>query len=360
VVLIDRGKYEHDNLMTQDIVPADVNKPKAEVQARRLRRNNPRLYVEAIVDDAKNVPLGKFKGDVILGGLDSKRARQIVTQKAWQLGVPYVDAGVNGEGMLARVSVYYPGRENPCYECSFFPEDYETAEQDYPCFGNKNGEREADPPATGASSSLGALSASLLAIQCQKMLGGSHSSDRSGHELVLDASGAQLYSTRLVYNSGCQMPEHHNDPIETTEVCSGTTTIGQLVAPAVDGTRLRVVGQEFVIQLTCSKCGDRRSFLRLKASLRPAHRHRCRRCAGDLVVTGFGSAGHIDVCTLSPRALDRTLHSIGLREGDVLQMETAGGGGRFVEVNSDANSSTAQHADTRPRQSKVAPARRHA
>ena len=94
VMLIDRDRYERKNLNSQDITRADLDRPKAVVQAERLGAIHPAIKTEAVVDDVMNVPLGKLRGLVILGCLDNNAARQYVSEVAWHLGVPFIDAGV--------------------------------------------------------------------------------------------------------------------------------------------------------------------------------------------------------------------------------------------------------------------------
>lgn len=76
LTLVDRDVYDESNLFSQDITAADVGHPKATVQAERLRRINPALCVEAVLDDIEHVPLGALRADVLVACLDSRRARQ--------------------------------------------------------------------------------------------------------------------------------------------------------------------------------------------------------------------------------------------------------------------------------------------
>ena len=62
VVLIDRDAYEPANLTSQDITPRDIGRPKALVQARRLRAINPALEVAAVVGAVEDQPLGLLRG----------------------------------------------------------------------------------------------------------------------------------------------------------------------------------------------------------------------------------------------------------------------------------------------------------
>ena len=185
VTLIDRDVYEARNVYAQDITPRDVGKPKAVVQARRLRRIRPSLHVEAISDAVERIPMGTLRSDVILSCLDSRISRQQVSQFAWRLGIPLIDAGVEAGGLLARVNVYVPGRDTPCLECAWDDRDYDALEQTYPCLGH------AEVAATNAPSSLGSLAASLQAIECLKLLDGRADQAVVGKQVLLGRDSSQ-------------------------------------------------------------------------------------------------------------------------------------------------------------------------
>src|SRR5205814_1582034 len=95
--LVDRDVVEGKNLAAQDYRPEGVGRFKSDAQAERLRARFPRLTVESYPVDLEDLPLGVAAVDLILGGLDSRRARQVlVGEIAWPLGVPVVDGGVGG------------------------------------------------------------------------------------------------------------------------------------------------------------------------------------------------------------------------------------------------------------------------
>ena len=132
VVLIDKDRFEESNLAGQDITREDVGKPKVEAIGRRLRRVNPQLKVVTIVAAVEDLPLGFLCGDVLLGCLDSRRTRLYLAENAWALGVPYVDAGVQTDSLLARVSVFTPGRNAPCFQCGWGQADYDVVRNGVP------------------------------------------------------------------------------------------------------------------------------------------------------------------------------------------------------------------------------------
>jgi molybdopterin/thiamine biosynthesis adenylyltransferase len=168
VRIVDRDTVEARNLKTQDFRPEEVGRAKAEVLAEHLRACFPDVTSEAYVGDLEDLPLGLFDVDVLLGGLDSRRARQVlISEMAWPLGIPVVDGGV-GEGLIGRVQVFQPGPETACLECTWGQNDYRELAAEYPC----NPGESAQAPATISTAFLGNLVGSLMACECLRLLGG--------------------------------------------------------------------------------------------------------------------------------------------------------------------------------------------
>ncbi|MEK6409093.1 MAG: ThiF family adenylyltransferase [Acidobacteriota bacterium] len=320
VALIDRDIYESSNLQTQDITPNDVGNRKAVVQARRLKRINPRLRVQAIADAVERVPLGKLRADVVLSCLDSRIARQRVNQFAWRLGVPLIDAGVEVGGLLARVNVYVPGPDTPCLECAWDDRDYDALEQTYACLGVTS-----SVPATNAPSSLGALAASLQAIECQKLLTGQIDRAAISKQVLIDASYHKHYVTAFSRNPNCRFTGHEVWQIERLDRSIDEISLEQALnlvpaAAGENGSGLRVEGKPFVKRLTCPGCGETRSLLRLECSLSDRQR-KCGRCGQRMIATGFDLLERLNAATVSRNALARSLRSLGLRPGDVFSID---------------------------------------
>ncbi len=318
ITLVDHDVYEPDNIQSQDILPGDVGKPKALVQARRLRRIDPRKQVDAIVDSIENIPAGRLQSDLVLTGLDSMRARLVVNERARFLGIPWIDAGVDGEGLLVRINIYAPGREQPCAECGFSDRDYEIVEQVYPCSPSTG-----KPPATGAPSSVGGLAASLLAIECRKVLARDNGGG-AGTQILWNLATHHYYVGRRTVNPDCRLA--HDDPLRDVErkPCRHETTLEQLIAshPDTPGTTLRVIGQTFVTRLTCTRCGSGRRLRRLKVALR-AQPYTCIPCGGQMVATGFDTTEELEAASFSPSFRRRSLRSLGVREGDIVRVGSA-------------------------------------
>ncbi|HXF39881.1 MAG TPA: ThiF family adenylyltransferase [Blastocatellia bacterium] len=326
VTLIDRDVYEAKNLWSQDISPGDVGKRKVGIQARRLRRINHELKVETIFDAVERVPLGKIFADVILACLDSRIARQHVSQFAWRLGVPLIDAGVEPTSLLARINVYVPGADRPCLECAWDDRDYDALEHTYPCARGAS-----KVAATNAPSSLGALAASLQAIECEKLLRGEFENVAVSKQVLIDAANHKHYVTAFRRNPNCRFAAHRIWNITKLHGSASRISVAEVLAlvPAGAGNNgslaLRIEGKPFVKRLTCSACGDTRSLLRLECSLAESDRL-CTRCGAPALAAGFDLVEELSARTLEDeRLLNRSLRRLGFRNGEVFSIVESDG-----------------------------------
>ena len=96
--------------------------------------------------------------------------------------------GVLGASLLGRVTRYLPGEELPCLECRWDDADYAALEQTYPCDAN-------GPAPTTAPSTLGALVAALMAIDCRKLLAGEEGAPPPGTGNLAPWDGLQSFGT---------------------------------------------------------------------------------------------------------------------------------------------------------------------
>jgi molybdopterin/thiamine biosynthesis adenylyltransferase len=320
VTLIDPDVYETANLLTQDITPSDVGRRKALVQANRLSRINPRLRVTAIAEAVERVPLGLLRACVILACLDSRRSRAYVNQAAWRLGVPWIDTGVEASSLLARVNVYVPTAASACLECGWDEQDYRMLEQAYPCQGFNEATF-----STNAPSSLGALAASLQALECAKVLSGQLEQAAIGQQVLVDAAHHKHYVTNYRRNPVCRFYGHETWSIKKLHggACELTVRqaieLGKSIAHAGGSKGLRVEGNPFVRRLTCTGCGQTRRLLRLQSRLR-ATDERCARCGQRMVASGRDLSERLEMTSLPEKVLARALHSLGFRLGDVFSV----------------------------------------
>jgi molybdopterin/thiamine biosynthesis adenylyltransferase len=358
LTLFDRDLYEAKNIVSQDIGTAAVGRLKALVQAERLCQINPYLRVEAVVGDIEDVPLGLLRADVLLACLDSRRARQAVNQAAWRLGIPWIDAGVRTDDLLARVNVYLPGFHHACMECAWSQRDYEVIEQTYPCA--------SDAPltaGTNAPAGLGALAAALQVLECQKLCAGEWERLAVDKQVLVGAARHTHCVTRFRRNAACRFDHAawHIEPLDqhaedlsvgaAFALLATPTPLPFLATDAVEGRTekwpaLRLEGQVFVKKLTCPRCGDTRELpWRLSGRLGPDQH--CARCGRRRLATAFDVVEWLRPTDLPSAALAQPLHSLGFRTADVLTVRDAKGARHFqLGVTDRAQDAAVEALDT--------------
>jgi adenylyltransferase/sulfurtransferase len=128
IVIIDFDTIEYSNL-TRSVLfrPEDADKGfhKAEIAAKRLREINPTIHVEAICGDlATEVGLGIYRRmDVVIGCLDSLRARILLNRLCFRVGKVWIEGGIGDlEGQVTAYQLH-----KNCYECSLSDEENSEA-----------------------------------------------------------------------------------------------------------------------------------------------------------------------------------------------------------------------------------------
>jgi molybdopterin/thiamine biosynthesis adenylyltransferase len=288
--LVDRDIVEEKNLAQQDYGPQDVGSGKAEALARRLAGQFPQLQVEPFVADLEDVPLSAFRADVLLGALDSRRARQIlVSERGWPLGVPVIDGGV-GEGLVGRVQMIRPGETTACLECAWSGADYRHLAAEYPC-------RPGEPvttPSTMAPACVGAVVAGIMAARFLAFMAGEAPTE--SHEIAFDLRHNRFLGSRLRRSPRCRF-DHQVVP--------------EVVPIAAD-----------------ARVADLVALIEHRFGSRPAHLEG-RRSGGH---GGFAAARFLPVEGLRSR-LDEPVSALGLEKGDGLRVR-CGGESFFVIVES--------------------------
>ncbi len=318
VTVIDRDHYEYRNISCQNIRPADVGRPKARVVAEGMGVINPDLPVEAIVAGVEDVPLGRLRADVMLTCLDSRGARRWVNQAVRRLGIPWwIDAGVERDGLLARVNVYrFP--DSPCYECGWSDADYENLDASYPC------QADGQPAPTNAPSALGALAASLQALELGKILAGDWESVAAGKQVTISAAYHTHFLTSRRTDPSCRC-SHEAWEIERLDASPGRLTIGDALQLSAPGRgRLSVKGKSFIRELVCGPCRRKRSLLVLGGRA-DRLQQTCDDCGRPMEAAGISLLDHLSHDVLSPPTLGLSLESIGFRPGDVFTLECGDG-----------------------------------
>ena len=336
VFLVDPDAYEAKNLACQDISPRDVGRPKALVQARRLRRINPALDARPLRARVEDLPLGVLRVDAILSCVDSRALRRYINQAAWRLGVPWIDGAVDATGLLARVNAYVPGPAPPCMECSWDDDDYRSAslEQPYAC------QQAAGVAATNAPASLGLVTAGMMAIECQKLLAGEFETLLAGRQVMLDLRHHTHFVTS--FRRGHCRFDHETWQVERCGASPAELTLSQAIRLGGDGSEsagdlatasgwaLRVEGRRFATLLCCPACGHRERVALHVAGRFPHDARRCASCGQAMVVRGFDMLEWIDSQSIGDADLSRPLSAFGVESSDVISVRSPAGVRHFV------------------------------
>jgi molybdopterin/thiamine biosynthesis adenylyltransferase len=119
LTLVDPDRVAAGDLHRQILYrPADVGRAKVEVATERLREHCPTgleiVQEQRVLDE----PLARCllpECDVVVDGLDTHRARDLLARICYEFGRPLVHGAVNGGGGCA--ALLAPG--GPCYRCLF-------------------------------------------------------------------------------------------------------------------------------------------------------------------------------------------------------------------------------------------------
>ena len=315
VDLIDPDRYEAGNRGYQHFAPGDVGRPKALVQARRLRALRPDITVEAHICRFEDMPLGRLSGRMLLACVDSRAARQAINRAAFALGVPWIDAALGREGSV-RARGYVPGVSAACMQCAWDAGDYALLEQKAPCPGFPG----ADPATrTAAPMELGALSAALQVGIARRLLAGEPGSvvDR---QWLYDLPSGQGRVTRYEADPACRID--HAPWRITTLAGSVNMALGDALALAHTEAELAVPGMVFVTRLRCpAGHAIRRQAHRLSGRLRSRP---CPVCGASLMASALDYEPRLSGRDSPPRLLREPLSGRGFVAGDIFALHGSG------------------------------------
>ena len=185
--LIDQDTVELANMHRQILyTPKDLHYPKAEVSARRLRKMNPLVKVEAVPENVNSQNVERLLSgvDCVVDGLDNMQSRYIVNRTCAELRVPYVfGAAIGTEGSL---TVFAPP-ETPCLECVF-----SNVEDDYIQTCDTRGVLGATP---GIIGTMQAMEAVKLLTRIGKSL--------KGKLMICDFSDMYFTTVDIFKRKGC-------------------------------------------------------------------------------------------------------------------------------------------------------------
>jgi adenylyltransferase/sulfurtransferase len=186
VRLVDRDVVELVNLQRQTLyAETDVDTPKAEAAARRLRSVNDSVHVEAVPRDVHSATVrGILAGvDAIVDGTDNLETRFLLNEAAMDLGIPLVYGGaIATYGMV--FSIRSP--ETACFRCF-----------------NPNAPPPGSLPTCETAGIFNAVSAQVGAIQAGETLRSLIGVPPSGDLLVIDGWRPEIQRIHLARRADC-------------------------------------------------------------------------------------------------------------------------------------------------------------
>jgi molybdopterin/thiamine biosynthesis adenylyltransferase len=219
--LVDRDIIEGRNSSNQLYGPGDVGRNKVDATADRIQQLAPNIPIDRRKTDLADLPWGEYSDvDIILAGLDSLAASQLLSERVFPLGIPWIDGAVGDS--LTRVQVLLPGAA--CLECCWSDAHYRTLTAETPCLpgGSPSG------PRTMASGCVGAATAAFMVAQLQTLLG--PNPPAQSYEINGDLQAGYCIQSRRQRNARCRF---HHDVVTRwigTEEPFAAATVGCLLA----------------------------------------------------------------------------------------------------------------------------------
>jgi len=345
IFVVDFDQIEYSNL-TRSILfrPEDANKGyyKAEIAAKRLREINPTINVQAICGDlATNVGLGIYRRmDVVLGCLDSLRARVLLNRLCFRAGKTWIEGGIGD--LEGQVSVYK--RDVSCYECSLSEEENTDAARDYertscPQIAQGSAERGRVATTPVSASIIGAVQAqeAMKIIHGEELQSGAFSS-LAGSMFHYEGKNLQAGAFQFSsYNNECISHEFWENIIEIPTLSAETTVENALQiikkTLGVESVTINLRNDKFVDYLA-SRADNTRYSAMLPASKIPNFIDESKEL--EFLSINYGGLyqhAYEDIDEEFPY-LDLTLNKIGIPCLDVLQITTEKGY-NYVELSAD-------------------------
>jgi len=247
IVVVDFDTIEYSNL-TRSVLfrPEDANKghSKAEVAAKRLMEINPTIHVQPICGDlSTDVGLGIYRRmDVVVGCLDSLRARILLNRLSFRAGKTWIDAGI---GDLEGQVTAYRLHEN-CYECSLSDEEhFDTA-------GN-NDHRASCPQIAQGNAERGRVattpvSASIMgAVQAQEAMKMIHAEELENGVFTSLIGNMFHYEGKHTQTGVYQFSSYHNDECISHEVWENIVEIQELSADTTIEETLKIIRKKLQV-----------------------------------------------------------------------------------------------------------------
>jgi molybdopterin/thiamine biosynthesis adenylyltransferase len=296
LVLIDRGLYKSESLLTHPLPPAGVGRPKATYAGEYLRVLAPGTQTTIHQGAFQDLPLDALvvdgaPVDLVVLAVDNLATELAVAEICLHLGIPIVQCSVGGSLLVAQVRAFTggPAGAGPCVACQFSAAEWHemSNESTYSCDGSVTARARALAP-TRSPASLCSLAADLglhRVIRHFLGLGAPLTDELLEYRGYTDA----LVSTPLLRNESCPVDHRRWRILPRGD---DVRTLGAAVASAgfSGPCTVQVDGTQFVAEAACGG-GTWQAVGRFVTSLETLGP--CAECGGPLVPSPFHS--HVEL-----------------------------------------------------------------
>lgn len=263
ILIVDFDEVEASNLSRSMLYRiGDDGKSKARAAVEAVRALNPDCAVYALdADVCSGVGAGVFRwADVVICGLDNRRARMAVNAACWKVNRPWVDGATESFQGVARV---FRPPDGVCYECTLGENDIRLLNVRNSCgFLAKEALLNGRTPTTPTTSAV------IAGIEVQEAVKLLHSPDLAtlvGKGFFFDGNTYDCFTIDYVRRDDCLSHETFETIVET-DLSSETATLEDVLEVAgshLGGTVVLDMPGEMVTELRCNACGTREPFFRL-------------------------------------------------------------------------------------------------
>jgi molybdopterin/thiamine biosynthesis adenylyltransferase len=273
LLLIDPARFKSESCLTHPLQPDELGRSKVEVAGAHAKAVSPQTRVFVCAEAFECLPLAALAGaSAILLATDNLLAESRVSRAALQLGIPLVQAAVEGRTLTAQVRhLANAGEQSPDLPCGYNREEWEQLDRGtrYSCAGagsgsgSKSSAESTTAPAeptqvpTTSVSHLCALAANLAMMELTRRAVGV-GDPLASTELSYSAFSQQITHTRLERRASCPA-DHTRMSLAPSSADLGELSVGELLSAAgcdSDAPRsvsLHVEGRRFVALARC-KC----------------------------------------------------------------------------------------------------------
>jgi molybdopterin/thiamine biosynthesis adenylyltransferase len=353
LVLVDRGLVGMEHIATQGYAVAEIGTPKVYALAKRLTAINADGAIVPLHSDLRSLGMAALQdSDLYLCCLDSLADRLRLNETAYRMGIPWIDAALDGTGqwLYAKTAIYDPRVEqSPCYLCQWDSESLQAAPRvereradtsrqtarGCPNWRLAIDHGEFSAPTLSISSFGGVIAGIQCIVALDLLLGADHGTRAgtpatAGTEIALNLSNPPftLRESRLERHRPCLFDHRVYRRLSALDGVSDELTLARTFEEAErllgPGVVPQLHGRELIAKLRCPDCRGTKAIYTLADAIREADTL-CA-CGGRMRAAAHGRWSEFNGQQAAP-FLRRTWAELGLPRKDVV---TATDGTRAV------------------------------